>query len=80
MVWRATYAAFGLAVVDASTTVTNNLRFPGQYFDAETGLYYNFQRFYDPVRGRYTQVDPIGFAGGGCEFVWVFSKSYYELA
>lgn len=35
-----------------------------QYFDAETGEHYNFQRTYEPETGRYTQVDPIGFAGG----------------
>lgn len=64
MVWSATYAAFGAAMVDAESTVTNNLRFPGQYFDAETGGHWNFQRYFDPVSGRYTQVDPIGFAGG----------------
>jgi RHS repeat-associated protein len=45
-------------------TVVNNLRFPGQYYDAETGLHYNFHRYYDPVTGRYTQADPIGFLGG----------------
>jgi RHS repeat-associated protein len=71
VVWGAGYAAFGLAQIDPLSTVENNLRFPGQYFDAETGLHYNFQRTYDPEAGRYTQVDPIGFAGGGNHFGYV---------
>jgi RHS repeat-associated protein len=45
-------------------TVTNNLRFPGQYADAETGLLYNFHRYYDPKIGRYVRTDPIGFDAG----------------
>ena len=44
--------------------MTNNLRFPGQYYDSETGLHYNWQRYFDPKRGQYTQVDPIGFSAG----------------
>lgn len=41
-----------------------DLRFPGQYFDAETGRHYNYFRDYDPALGRYVQSDPIGIAGG----------------
>ncbi len=53
--------------------VENNLRFPGQYFDAETGLHYNFHRYDDSEIGRYIKVDPIGFDGGDVNvyaYVW----------
>ncbi len=61
--WQASYDPFGKASV-GTQNVTNNLRFPGQYFDAETGLHYNLQRYHDPDIGRYRQSDPIGLAGG----------------
>ncbi len=41
-----------------------NLRFPGQYYDPETGLHYNFFRMYDPETGRYLESDPIGLDAG----------------
>jgi RHS repeat-associated protein len=51
-----------------------NLRFPGQYYDAETGLHYNYFRDYDPRIGRYIESDPIGLAGGLNSFAYVMGN------
>lgn len=61
-VWEWVSDAFGTK--QASGQLEINLRFPGQYYDVETGLHYNYFRDYDPKTGRYVQSDPIGLAGG----------------
>jgi RHS repeat-associated protein len=67
-VWKSELEPFGANPPDENpqgqgTFVYNN-RFPGQYFDRETGLHYNYYRDYDPQTGRYIQSDPIGLEGG----------------
>jgi RHS repeat-associated protein len=68
--WKAVYAPFG-EVVPSIQTVENPFRFPGQYYDAETGLHYNYFRYYNPQTGRYISPDPIGLEGGINLFVYV---------
>ncbi len=62
VVWQWSSDPFGNTTPTGS--LTYNLRFPGQYYDAETGHNYNYFRDYDPTTGRYIESDPIGLAGG----------------
>jgi len=68
LVYEARYALWGEKRESRSAhtvlTAEQNLRFAGQYFDAETGLHYNTFRYYAPECGRFTQPDPIGLVGG----------------
>ncbi len=52
----------GVHAISGSETL--NARFPGQWFQVESGLHYNWHRHYDPTIGRYTQPDPLGFVDG----------------
>jgi RHS repeat-associated protein len=75
VVWAASYNAFGQASITTPApsttsgtpnygTITSNIRLPGQYLDAETGLHYNYRRYYDTQSGRYVTQDPIRVEGG----------------
>ncbi|SEK50576.1 RHS repeat-associated core domain-containing protein [Roseateles sp. YR242] len=66
--WRWISEPFGSTAADPAPSglaaLEYNLRFPGQYFDKETGLNYNYFRDYDATTGRYVQSDPIGLSAG----------------
>jgi len=68
-VWEIVYQAYGDAVFSEDPDgngdpVVVDQRLPGQYYDAESGLYYNQARYYDPIIGRYVSADPIGLEAG----------------
>ncbi|MCB9975694.1 MAG: hypothetical protein H6856_08695 [Rhodospirillales bacterium] len=71
-VWTWNSGAFGKEVPTGTSTV--NLRFPGQYYDDETGLHYNWNRYYNPAIGRYISSDPIGLEGGLNTYAYVLQN------
>ncbi len=73
VVWQADYEPFGQVNI-TTETVTNNLRFAGQYFDAETGLHHNGTRDYSTEIGRYFQSDLIGLSGGINTYTYVLGN------
>jgi len=75
VIWSARYLPFGEAATDEDSDADGNaytldLRFPGQYYDEESGLHYNHFRTYDPTLGRFLESDPIGMEGGPNPFLY----------
>jgi RHS repeat-associated protein len=66
--WRWLAEPFGTTAPETNPSSLGNftqpLRFPGQYADQESGLFYNHWRYFDPSTGRFTQADPLGLAAG----------------
>jgi RHS repeat-associated protein len=64
--WQAVWQPWGGAhsITGPAGTAANDYRLPGQWYQLESGLHYNWHRQYDPSIGRYTQADPLGFVDG----------------
>ncbi|WP_327117644.1 DUF6531 domain-containing protein [Streptomyces sp. NBC_01341] len=58
--WRSRRTLWGTTTWASGSTAYTPLRFPGQYYDPETGLHYNYFRHYDPETARYLTPDPLG--------------------
>jgi RHS repeat-associated protein len=75
LTWRWDADPFGTAAANQNPsglgTFPYNLRFPGQYYDAETGLLQNWNREYDPIVGRYVESDPLGLRAGIDTYLYV---------
>ncbi|MEV4333325.1 DNA/RNA non-specific endonuclease, partial [Streptomyces sp. NPDC049597] len=62
LAWRTRTTLWGTTTWNRDATAYTPLRFPGQYFDPESGLHYNYFRYYDPESARYLSQDPLGLA------------------
>lgn len=74
LVWQLSPTLFGGEAnkgLEKKTGYQLNVRFPGQFEDVETGLYYNHWRYYDKGTGRYITPDPLGLAGGDNVYAYV---------
>lgn len=73
VVWAGSYEPFG-EVDEFVAEIGNSIRFPGQFEDGETNLYYNYFRDNDPSTGRYIQSDPLGIFDGSNTYAYVYGN------
>ena len=82
LAWKAQLDVYGVpreeqAGIARGDATGNPWRYPGQYEDAETGLYYNRFRYYDPESGRYISEDPIDLGGGLFQYAYVENPTFW---
>jgi RHS repeat-associated protein len=77
-VWQAVWTPWG-APHSITGSAELNLRFPGQYFQIESGLHYNWHRHYDPTTARYTQPDPLRFVDGPSRYAYVGNSPLMKI-
>lgn len=73
LVWDAIYKPYG-EVQSITGSASLDARFPGQWFQLETGLHHNWHRTYDPTTGRYLQPDPLGNVDGPSVYAYANSS------
>ncbi|WP_333899140.1 RHS repeat-associated core domain-containing protein [Agrobacterium pusense] len=78
VIWRATYLPYGEAQTILGSA-TLDQRFPGQWFQLESGLHYNWHRHYDPTTGRYLQADPLGMPDGPNRWTYVTNSPLMDV-
>ncbi|WP_063895559.1 type VI secretion system tip protein TssI/VgrG [Burkholderia ubonensis] len=74
VVWAADFEGYGRKRHQIAAEIDNPIRFPGQYHDAESGLYYNYHRYYDPEIGRYINQDPLGLLAGANKYAYADNR------
>jgi len=71
--WRSHAAVWGAPYVSRADQISCPLGFPGQYYDSETGLYFNYFRYYSPFDGRYLSPDPLGLSPQPNPYIYVIN-------
>ena len=79
MLWSGIYDSFGNAEVHINSILINDLRFPGQSFDSDIYLHYNYHRYFNQKNGKYISKDPIGFTAGINLYHYTFNNPIIKI-
>ncbi|WP_328399239.1 DUF6531 domain-containing protein [Streptomyces sp. NBC_00390] len=76
--WHTRATLWGTTAWSTDSTAYTSLRYPGQYFDPETGLHYNYFRHYDPETSRYITSDPLGLSPAPNPYTYVHNPNTWS--